>query len=523
VIRRREARLIVADHHRLLDVLAEEGSFEQRMDAALTIVHEAVQLPDAYLYVGEPGERRLHLEFSRARGAEDPTRMAPGPLVQTLEGGAEWIAPTPPLEVVGDELGQPRPVTSAVGRLFSAPLFRGGELFGLVQAGPLSEAGMPGASRRRLLAMADTLALVVEHARIQHLLRAELTAVTAREERGRRLAGSALDADRFLTLLLELAIKATRSQGGFVAVLDPDRGALAVRVEQGMPDGFAERVDLGRETGLFDWSLGTPPGALVVRDFDQALALGIRSMLAVPLSEDGRPLGVFALATFSEQAQMDERGLELLGTYATQATLMLDNARLFARFSDRYLETVRGLARSLDTRRPYLEGHHQLVGGAAEALGQALELTPAERQALGAAGLIHDVGLAAVGDDQEAFEANLEHPLVGATMVEHLPLEHDVAEAIATHHEWFDGWGFPRGLRGDQIPLAGRILAAAEFLVEMATPMPVREGYGPERLVDELEQRRGSQFDPRVVEAAVRLVREGTLEVAGPLSAGTLA
>jgi HD-GYP domain-containing protein (c-di-GMP phosphodiesterase class II) len=133
------------------------------------------------------------------------------------------------------------------------------------------------------------------------------------------------------------------------------------------------------------------------------------------------------------------------------------------------------------------------------------------------------VGLAAVADDDEAFEANLEHPLVGATMVEHLSLEHDVAEAIATHHEWFDGWGFPRGLRGEQIPLAGRVLAAAEFLVEMATPLPVREGYGAQRLVEELEQRRGSQFDPQVVDAAVQLLRRSAISVAGPLSAGTLA
>jgi putative nucleotidyltransferase with HDIG domain len=330
---------------------------------------------------------------------------------------------------------------------------------------------------------------------------------------GRRLAGSALDADRFLGLLLELAIKATGSEGGFVAVLDPEVGVLSVRTQSGMPAGFASEVDLSPEAGLFDWSLGAEGGALIMRDFDQALRLGLRSILAVPLLEDGEPLGIFALATFSGAAGADEHGLELLDTYARQATLMLHNTRLFSSFSDRYMDTVKGLARSLDARRSHLRGHHDRVAAAAVRIAREMGLASTEQEGLRIAGLIHDVGIAAFGDDETAVEANLEHPAVGASMVEHLPLDPAIRASIASHHEWFDGWGFPDGLRGEQIPLGGRVLGMAEFLIEMSTSGPVREAWDEQRLAGEIEHRRSSQFDPRVVDVTLALLGAGALEL----------
>jgi len=95
--------------------------------------------------------------------------------------------------------------------------------------------------------------------------------------------------------------------------------------------------------------------------------------------------------------------------------------------------------------------------------------------------------------------------------VEHLPLHPSVAAAVATHHEWMDGWGFPLGLKGDEIPLAGRVLGTAEFLIEQSSGDPVSRPLSPERLAEELERRRGSQFDPPVVSAALALIERGGL------------
>jgi HD-GYP domain-containing protein (c-di-GMP phosphodiesterase class II) len=292
--------------------------------------------------------------------------------------------------------------------------------------------------------------------------------------------------------------------------VEPESRRAVVRVQSNMPAGFADEVDLSPETGLFDWAAGGE-GALMLRDFETAGALGIRAVLAVPLLSGDQPLGIFALVDLGAGRGFDEGSLELLAALAEQVRLMLANDRLFNDFAARYLETLEGLAASLDARRAYTHDHHRKVAAVATVLGRELGLPQDELDALETAALVHDVGMAGVADGAGAYQADTEHPAVGADLVEHLPLHPLVAEAVATHHEWLDGFGFPRGLKGDEIPLGGGILAAAEFVVEATSGDPTRRPLPPERLAEELERRRGTQFDPLVADAALELLRRGEI------------
>jgi HD-GYP domain-containing protein (c-di-GMP phosphodiesterase class II) len=225
---------------------------------------------------------------------------------------------------------------------------------------------------------------------------------------------------------------------------------------------------------------------------------------------EGRtPLGIFALVTFSAGAELGEEDLALLEAFGDQIRLMLHNAQVFESFGERYLETVKGLARALDARRAETAGHHQLVSDIAAAIAAEAGLDPDAVDAVATAGLIHDVGLA--GSAEGGWAADVEHPTIGASLVTHLPLHPGVAEAVATHHEWFDGWGFPNGLKGEAIAPEGRALAAAEFIVELTTPDAVRPGWQDARLAEELRHRRGSQFDPAIADAALRILERGEL------------
>lgn len=504
----------------VLGALTATEDYRARLDVVLSAVSALAERPDAYLYVAEPGGRRLHLEHTRARPAADPTRVAPGPLQQTMEGGAEWSVPTPPFEVaLGPADRAPRVVTSPVGRLYSFPVLDpDGDVVALLQAGPSLEAEVPAPMRAAYAALAGDIALVLAIARREEELRQRLASATAQLEAGRRLAGSAVDVERLVGLLLELALSATRTDAGFVAFAAEGSGGLAVRAAAGMPAGFADAVDLTPETGLFDWS-AADGGALFLRDLEAAAALGIRSLLAVPLlTEDGAPLGVFALVSFGAAAgdALDEHSLDLLEAFAEQVRLMLHNARLFGTFAERYLATVQGLAGALDARRPESVGHHAAVSAAAEAVAREAGLPGEEVDAARLAGLVHDVGLAAAADG--GWEFDVEHPTVGASLIGHLPLHPGVAGAVATHHEWFDGWGFPGGLKGEDIPRSGRALGVAEFVVEMTTADAVRTALTPQQLAAELRQRAGSQFDPEAADAALRLLDRDALPL--PPAAG---
>jgi putative nucleotidyltransferase with HDIG domain len=474
----------------LLGLLGQEDDYERRLEALLDEAVALAGLPAAYLYVADASGRRFHLERART----------PALPVEATEGGVATIAPTPPLELRrAPEYEGESVLDSAAGRLWSLPLDLDGRLVGLLQVGPVDGKDVGRRAKQRLRESRLPLAVFVERAHAEHALQQRLAALSAQTDVGRRLVRSAVDVESAVSLLLELALRTTRTDGGFVAVVD-DAGGLAVRAESGLPEGWS--LDLSPETGVFDWSPAAAGGALVLRDLDAAADLGVRSILAVPLLRDEAPLGVFALVNFGDAGTFDEQSLELLATFSEQIKLMLHNARLFASFAEEYLETLKGLARSLDARRPSTHGHHALVAEAAAAIAADVGEAP---EALRTAGLVHDVGLAGVVE-ADGFSVDVEHPTVGASLVSHLPLAPAVAEAIAAHHEWYDGWGFPNGLRGEAIPRAGRVLACAEFLIEMASGDAVREPWDAERLASEIAHRRGSQFDPEVADAAVRLL-----------------
>src|SRR5437870_5219621 len=98
------------------------------------------------------------------------------------------------------------------------------------------------------------------------------------------------------------------------------------------------------------------------------------------------------------------------------------------------------------------------------------------------------------------------HPVVGAELVEQIPALMSVSEAIRFHHERWDGQGYPDGLRGDDIPLASRVIAATDAFVAMAMDRPHRRALGADLALEQVIQAGGSQLDPDVVDALVGLV-----------------
>ncbi len=505
----------------ILQVLVAENDYHHRLDALLSIVGEHIGVSTCCLYLLDPSAQRFQLEHSRMTAPTREDESGSTPFAEVEEGGAGTATSSPPLElhpITDYEIE--RMVFTAVGPLYSIPLRLDHVLVGLLQVGPLPESGAPRQVRRQLETLCFPLALAVRQAWEEEQLHQRLAALTTRSQARQRLLGSTLELDRFVELLLDLALKATRTEAGFVAIVESDTRHLTIRAAVNMPSNFVERIDLSPQTGLFDWSPAAEGGALVLRDFEFAAEMGIRSILAVPLLEGDEPLGVFALVNFSRAETFAEHSLTLLATFAEQIKLVLHNARLFQAFATQYLETVKGLARSLDARRPYTQDHHRRVAEVAVAIAREMRLPEDEIEAIRTAGLIHDVGMAGIIEVAEEFQADFEHPTLGASLIEALPLHPTVAAAVATHHEWFDGWGFPQGLKGEAIPQGGRVLAVAEFIVETSQGDSLRPPWTRQKLLQELEQRSGTQFDPQVASIALRLIRENRLQIDGGPSSG---
>jgi hypothetical protein len=485
----------------VLGALALSGDAEARSAALVAGIGGRLELSDCHLYARDDTGGRYRLQHAWTSPSRDHERLE-GEGRSTGAGEASGGAPQLQLSLDPDTLPL-APVATEVGVLHALPLRVPGRIDAFLLVGN-GRSGLGRGTRRALLHAHDVVTAVAGQLRHEAALERELATTTARAETSRRLHGSAVDLDQFLGLLLDLAISATSSEGGFVAVAGRDL-QLRLRATRGLPEEVLA-VDLSTRTGLFDWELASEDAPLLIRDPAQAAALGLRSLLALPLQQGAVPLGVFAVATMTKGGAFDAASLRLLASFADQVTLMLDNQRVFAEFTDRYLTVLEGISGAVDARRPGPARYSQVASSVAEAVAGNLGLSSDDRAALRRAGLVHDVGLAAMPSATDQYAVDVEHPAVGAGLLESVPVRPILVEAVECHHEWYDGWGFPRGLRGEEIPIGGRIMGLAAFAADMVTGDPVRAGWGVDRLVEEIVTRAGSQFDPAVAEAAIPLL-----------------
>jgi diguanylate cyclase (GGDEF)-like protein/putative nucleotidyltransferase with HDIG domain len=196
--------------------------------------------------------------------------------------------------------------------------------------------------------------------------------------------------------------------------------------------------------------------------------------------------------------------------------------------AERLLSVMLDLAETVDLRFSGTARHSETVGRYAEMMARELGLSEQRTERVRLAGLLHDIGKVGVPDSilqkpgplSEA-EANVikRHPELGAQMLDHASLA-DVREWVGAHHEQPDGHGYPKGLRGDAIPLEARILAVADAYEAMTSDRAYRSSLDHAAAREELERCAGTQFDARVVHALGSLVGRETERAVAALDRG---
>lgn len=179
--------------------------------------------------------------------------------------------------------------------------------------------------------------------------------------------------------------------------------------------------------------------------------------------------------------------------------------------------TLRAVSNMVELRDPYTAGHERRVGLIASAIAREMGWSAERCDNLEMIGLVHDIGKIAVPSEILTKPGRLTplemelmkgHAQAGYEILKDVPFAAPVAEAIWQHHERMDGHGYPRGLKGDEILPEARVLAVADVLESMASHRPYRPALGLEVALKEVEQGKGKLYDPEVVDAVVRLVKE---------------
>jgi HD-GYP domain-containing protein (c-di-GMP phosphodiesterase class II)/pSer/pThr/pTyr-binding forkhead associated (FHA) protein len=247
----------------------------------------------------------------------------------------------------------------------------------------------------------------------------------------------------------------------------------------------------------------------------------IRSVMCAPMRTTDAILGVLYVDSQSAH-EFSEAELELLAAIGNQAGIALHRARLLAEVEQMFLDVMKAIAAIIDAKDGYTHRHSERVAAFAVRLAHELGLSTDDRRVVELSSLLHDVGKIGVPDailnkpgklTADEYAEMRRHPGHGAAILSNIqsPKVVELLPGVKYHHERWDGTGYPEGLRGEEIPLLGRILSVADFLDALTSDRSYRKGLCIDEVVRMIQEESGRAFDPAVVVAAVTLHQRGEL------------
>ncbi len=186
-----------------------------------------------------------------------------------------------------------------------------------------------------------------------------------------------------------------------------------------------------------------------------------------------------------------------------------------------YMDIVTAFSNAMEIRDPYTGGHSKKVSDIAYIIGKEMKLSKNDLENIKIGGLLHDIGKIGIPDNilkkpdkltKEEFGEIKKHPLIGYAIVKNISAVSPIIPFILTHHEKYDGTGYPHGLQGTSIPLEGRILAIADAFEAMISNRPYRKILTLQQSYNEILKYSNTQFDPNIVKIFTKLWKNGKIQ-----------
>jgi len=250
-----------------------------------------------------------------------------------------------------------------------------------------------------------------------------------------------------------------------------------------------------------------------------------QSAVHVPLKNAGRIVGVLSAQSYRADAYDDE-DVAVLQSLANLVASAFANAEHLARGRELYLASVKALAAAVDARDPYTRSHSARVAALSRIIAEEMALPPDEIRRVQLGALLHDIGKIGIPDailnkpaalTEEEWVIMRTHSVLGASILAAVEPLRDLVPIVRCHHEHHDGSGYPDRLRGNEIPLASAIVAAADAYEVIVSKRSYKAAQTVEFAISELIACRGTQFHPDVVDAFIRVIErdrtQGTMQL----------
>ncbi len=328
-----------------------------------------------------------------------------------------------------------------------------------------------------------------------------------------RLISSTLDLEELLPRVARLCCQVLRAQACTIWLMDREKQILTPRAVVELKKGA--RGD-ARPTKLGSGIAG--------RVASTCKAHWTGRMMVVPLVEE-ECIGVVSVRRIEPSRPFGALDQEILTTLAEQAVVAIRNAQMYETQERVTWGTIRSLSAILDGMDTYSPGtvsSPKIMAEVALAIAREMKVPSVQQKSLHYAALLHDAGRLGIPQEILRKPSKLEpaelaevkqHTVRGASLLEPLEVLEPAVPIILYHHERYDGTGYPKGLKKEAIPLGARILAVANAFEAMICDRPYRRAMSISEAAREIASHAGTQFDPKVVEAFMDLVRSGRVKI----------
>jgi GAF domain-containing protein len=403
------------------------------------------------------------------------------------------------------------------------PLQIGDRIVGVISIESELPAAFTESDERLIGTLANQAAIALENARLHEETLHQLKQLQALHSIDQAIAGS-FDQRVILDVLLTQTLSQLNADAAAIFPIQPHQvSTLQYFAGKGFHTHLIETASLKLGSGIAGEAVARR-GMIHIRGPEERESQpfltklwseeGFKCMEAIPLISKGEVKGVMSVFHRKEFTP-DPAWTDFLETLAGQAAIAMDTTQLFDSLQRSNMEmavayeaTIEGWSQAMDLRDKETEGHTQRVTGMAVQLAKAMQLNEEEIAHMRRGALLHDIGKLGVPDHILLKADNLtdeewlimkKHPQFAYNMLHSIAYLKHSLDIPYCHHEKWDGTGYPRGLKGEQIPLAARIFAIVDVWDALMSDRPYRKAWSKPDALQYLREQSGKHFDPQVV------------------------
>jgi len=527
--RRRLAELDAVN--RISTALRTAQTLDEMLPCLLDETLAMLNAGDGIIYLHDATHNELRIAV--ARGALTYIPNTPRPADEGL-GGMVITARQP--FITREFTSDPRTLASARQQIppgwggVGVPIFAAQEIVGVLFVAVPLPREITTDEAHLLTTLAEIAGNAMHRSRLHEQTGRRLEHVQALHAIDMAISGS-IDLRITLDVLLEHVTRQLRLDAAAVLLLKPGAGTLEYAAGHGFRGSGIRRLrlrlgeDYAGQAALEQRMVSVPNLKEAERPFTKASIAGEEfvAYYGMPLVAKGQVKGV--LEVFHRAPlDPDEEWLDFLETLAGQTAVAIDNAQLFTDLQRSNLElglaydaTIEGWSHALDLRDRETEGHSERVTEMTERLARAMGMSETALVHVRRGALLHDIGKMGVPDDillkpdkltDEEWAQMRQHPQFAYDMLVPIAYLRPALDIPYCHHEKWDGTGYPRGLKGEEIPLAARIFAVVDMWDALTSNRPYRAVWSKEKALEHIKEQSGKHFDTNVVSRFLQILSE---------------